>query len=218
MMFEKLYLFLIRYRQVELPGIGVVSLQIQPAKTKFIDREVLPPAYFFQFSTREKSTTSKLSGWIAHAWNISETDADSRFNDFISGIRRQLQEGKEVVWAGVGKFSKDLMNEIKFEPQKRALAFQQPVIAEKVIRENARHAVLVGEREKTASEYSEIIEESAEVTTPRTNWWIWPTALIILSLIFIGWYFSENGVRASSSSNTEKSIPKEAPPAFYFSK
>jgi nucleoid DNA-binding protein len=216
-MLETLYLFLIRHKQIELPEIGVVSVHIQSAKTKFIDREVLPPGYSFAFSSRVPHATNKLTGWIAHALDISETEAISRFNNFIYEIKMQLQDGKEVVWKGVGKFSKDLMNEIKFEPQKRAFAFQQPVIAEKVIRENAKHAVLVGEREKTASEYSEIIEEREEPTT-RSNWWIWPVALIVLSLIFIGWYFSENGIKASSSSNTERSTPKTAPSGFYYSK
>jgi len=218
MMFEPLYLFLIRYKQIELPEIGVVSVQTQSARTRFIDREVLPPGYSFTFSSGTQPSTNKLNSWISHALDISETEAISRFNNFIYEIKRQLQDGKEVVWKGVGKFSKGLMNEIEFEPQKREFAFQQPVIAEKVIRENAKHAVLVGEREKTASEYSEILEEREEVTTSRTNWWIWPVALIVLSLIFIGWYFSENGVKASSSSNTERSTPKAAPSGFYYSK
>ena len=217
-MFEPLYLFLIRYKQIELPDIGVVRVQTQPARIKFIDREVLPPVSSFTFSSKVQGPPNKLTNWVAHSLNISETEADSRLNHFINDIKNQLQDGKEVVWKGVGKFSKDLMNEIKFEPQEKTFGFQQAVIAEKVIRENARHAVLVGEREKTAAEYSEIIEERENVILSKTNWWIWPVALIVLSLIFIGWYFSENGIRGSSSSSNEKSTPKAAPSGFYYSK
>jgi hypothetical protein len=213
-MFEMLYLFLIRHKQICLPEIGLISLQIQSAKKKFIDREVLPPVYFFTLSPANQPVANKLFTWLSHALGISETEAIARFNDFAFEIKKQLQDGKEVIWKGVGKFSKGLMNEIEFESEKKELSFQQAVVAEKVIREHARHTMLVGEKEKTGSEYSEIIEETKEVTLSRPNWWIWPVALIVLSLIFIGWYFSENGIRPSSSSNTEKLIPKDAPPGF----
>ena len=217
-MFQTLYLFLIRHKQISLPGIGVISLQLQTAKTKFIDHEVLPPGYSFAFSSKDQSSTQKLPDWIAHAQGISETEANDRFKEFVDEIKKQLQDGKEIIWTGVGKLSKGLMNEIEFEPEKKELAFLQPVIAEKVIREHARHVVVVGEREKTASEYAVIIKESEEPISLRANWWIWPVALIILSLIFIGWYFSENGVTVSSTSNVEKFTVREAPSGFYFSR
>ena len=150
--------------------------------------------------------------------NISESEAIQRFNSFVAGLTSQLQDGKTISWLGVGKFSKGLMNEIEFESEETAFAFQQPVVAEKVIRENAKHVVVVGEREKTGSNIAEVLAEPEELKTNRTTWWVWPVILIVLSLFFIAWYFSENGVRASSSSNTEKSIPNEAPQGFNFSK
>ena len=110
------------------------------------------------------------------------------------------------------------MNEIEFEPEKKVPVFQQPVAAEKLTREHAKHVVVVGERERTGSDISEIMAEPKEQVNRRSTWWIWPAALIFLSIIFIAWYFSENGANASSTSNTEKSTPNEAPSGFYFSK
>jgi len=217
-MFQTLYLFLIRHKQISLPGIGVISLQPISAKIKFIDREVSSPGYSFAFSPQDRPSTHKLSSWIAHALGTSETEANDRFNEFVDEMKKQLQEGKEIIWSGVGKMSKGLMNEIEFSPEIKKLAFQQPVVAEKVIREHARHVVVVGGREKTASEYAEIIDQTEEGTVARSNWWIWPVALIVLSLIFIGWHFSENGVNVSSTSNVEKFTIQEAPPGFYFSR
>jgi hypothetical protein len=214
-MFETLYLFLARYKQLCLPGIGVVSLEITPAKTKFVDRAVLPPEYSFRFSPAGQPPGNKLFHWIAYHLDISESEASAKFNEFISDVKNQLEDGKKVFWQGVGNFSKGLMNEIEFESVKNDFLFQQPVLAEKVIRENAKHVVVVGEREKTGSDISEILAEP-EVPGTKTVWWIWPVVLIVLSLFFIGWYFSENGVKASSSSNTEKSVPKDAPQGFNF--
>lgn len=216
-MFETLYLFLLRNKQVCLPEIGVINLKIESAKTKFIDREVLPPVYSFSLSQSNTIVSNKLFAWLSTAFNVSETEAIARFNDFVFELKKQLQEGRTVSWNGVGKFSKGLMNEIEFVAEKRSLSFQQPVVAEKVIREHAKHLVVVGEREKTASDISEIMTGD-EIETPRSNWWIWPVALIVLSLIFLGWYFSENGVNASSTSNTNQTTPQEAPAGFYFEK
>jgi hypothetical protein len=218
MMFETLYFFLLRHKQISLPEIGVVSLEIHSAKIKFIDRQVLPPVLSFGFSPVTKPVGNRIFSWLSHHLAITHEEAKDRFAGFISDLKKQLQEGKEIIWRGVGKFSKGLMNEVVFEPEKKLLAFQEPVVAEKVIRENVKHVVVVGEREKTGSDISEIMAEQEETIVTTNNWWIWPVALIVLSLIFLAWYFSENGIRASSSSNTEKSVPKEPPPGFYFSK
>ncbi len=218
MMFETLYHYLIRYKQISLPEIGLIMVQTRSAKTKFIDRSVLPPEYYFTVKTTNQPPANRLFTWLAAALGISETEAIARFNEFAYEIKKQLQEGKEVVWKGVGKFRKGLMNEIEFNSEYPELAFHQPVHAEKVIREHARHLVVVGEREKIASDISEIMAKPEEAARPGGAWWTWPVVLVVLSLFFIGWYFSENGVNVSSSSNTETFTPKEAPSGFYFSK
>ena len=37
----------------------------------------------------------------------------------------------------------------------------------------------------------------------RNLWWIFPLTLILLSLVFISWYFSKYGIESSSVRNTQ---------------
>src|SRR4030095_11046666 len=120
-MYEVLYRFLVRYKSLDLPGIGTIALQTQPARSEFVDRSFAPPKYSFLFEKRERIPSEKLFSWIALHLNITESEAVIRFNDFIFDLNRQLKEGKEISWDHVGRFQKEITGEIKFEGANRGL-------------------------------------------------------------------------------------------------
>ena len=208
-MFDSLYRYLIKYKQLSLPGIGTLALQVQPARSEFVDRTFLPPHYSFVFETGKETTSRKLFSWLAQVFNTTERAAVIRFNDFLFGIKKEMDSGKEINWPRVGKFQKTVTGEIGFEADEKELIFQQPVIAEKVIRENHAHTMLVGEMEKTSFQMTEFLSTPAPVEVKRSYWWVWPLAIIILALMFMGWYFSEHGINADSTGNNKKIVPAE---------
>jgi hypothetical protein len=207
-MYESLYRFLIKYKKVDLPGIGAIALQTQSAQSEFVSRSFLPPAYFFTLEKERDIPLGKLFSWIAADNNISENEAADQFNDFISDLKKELEAGKKITWSGVGIFQKEPAGEIKFEGNKKELPFLEPVIAKKVIRENAEHTMLVGEVEKTSTQMTEILSGDTVIKEKRAAWWLWPLAAIIVILIFLGWYFSQHGISSSSTGNNHKiSVP-----------
>lgn len=194
-MFELLYRFLIKHKEVSLPGIGTLSLQMQPAQSEFVNRTFIPRTHLFVFEQQREIQSRKLFSWLAYVCGISEREAVIKLNDFVFDLKRQIESGKEVIWQGVGKLKRGLAGEIKFtnEPSQ---VLQQPVIAGKVIRENAAHTMLVGEEETTTVEMSEFLNQSQR---RFTQWWIIPLAIIILIIMFLGWYFSEYGLTVASN-------------------
>lgn len=202
-MYEALYRFLIRYKKIDLPGIGAIALQMRSSRSEFVNRSFLPPAYFFSLEKSKEKTSRKLFSWLAADFSLTEREAVVKFNDFLFDMQKQLETGREIAWDGVGVFKKQPTGEIAFTSFKNNLPFLEEVIAEKVIRENAEHTMLVGEYEKTSTQMTEILSGDV-VAKHKSYWWVWPLAAILVMLIFLGWYFSEHGISSSATGNNHK--------------
>ena len=220
-MYELLYKFLVKYKTIDLPGIGTFALRVQPAQSRFVDQTFSPPKYYIAFEhdrivadvdmherdtvMRKRITPSrKLFSWIAANYGLTEREAVIRFNDFLFELRSELDGGKKIIWSGIGTFEKNMSGEIKFNADKDRLSWLRPTIAKKVIRENAEHTMLVGETEKTSVQMSEILLNPRSVKDKRAYWWVWPLAVIIAIFIFLGWYFSEHGFSGNATGNSHK--------------
>jgi hypothetical protein len=211
-MYEALYRYLIKYRKVDLPGIGVLVLQTQPAKAEIASHSFLPPAYSVALDKGDGMPSEKLFSWLAFNFNVTEHEAVIRFSDFIFNLSRQLKEGKEIQWHGVGTLQKEFSGEIKLTPDKKGFPWLKEVIAEKVTRQNAEHTMLVGEAEKTSTEMYKLLQHNEK--NPLHYWWTWPLAIILLAIIFLGWHFSEKNP-AGATGNNHKISPAEAPVGYY---
>jgi hypothetical protein len=213
-MYEALYRYVIKYGKVDLPGLGAVALQRQAAASEFVNHSFSPPQYRFHFERSEDVPPEKLFSWIASLFHITEQEAVIRFNEFLYDVNRQLKEGKQIQWPGVGSLQKEFSGEIHFVSELKTTAGLDDVRARKVTRQNAEHTMLVGEREKTSSQMKELLLGGEK--DGRDYWWVWPLAAAIALLIFLGWYFSENG-SSGASANHHHISPSEAPSGYKLS-
>lgn len=213
-MHESLYRFLIKYKEIALPGIGTITLRVQPAESEFVNRSFLPPKYSFVFEKGKENSSKKLFSWLSASCHITEREAVIRFNNFVFDWRKGLEAGKKITWTGVGSLRKNLSGEIQFDTASREFAFQEEVIAQKVLRENAEHTMLVGEREKTSTEMTEFLLHPPIIEKKANHWWVWPLAIILMTIMFLGWYFSEKGISGTSTGNNHRISPEEAPASY----
>ena len=211
MMYTALYQYLISHQQLSVPGTGTFLLERKPAKHVFSNKRINPPVYSFALQPTESTSSKKFFNWLANTLHISDQDAALRFNDFVIDVKNQINNGGVIDWNGVGVLSKGLAGEIKFRPAETELIFEEPVAAEKVIRQNAEHMVRVGEDNKTSAEMVEMLNQPDE---KKMYWWAYALSLALLSIIFLGWYFSEYGVDVSSTDNKAITTPMEAGPSY----
>jgi hypothetical protein len=199
-MYPELYRYFIQHKNLSLPGIGNFVLERKPAEADFINKCIHPPLFSISLQADDAKPSSKFYLWLAAAFNISEREAIIRFNDFVFDLKKQINEGAKIEWSGMGIISKGLGDNIRFvnEELKPVL---QPVFAEKLIREKAEHAVLVGERERTSAEMTELLSNPAKQVN---YWWVLPLSIALLAIMFIGWYLSGKGLSPSSSGNCTK--------------
>lgn len=206
MMYAELYQYLILHKQLSVPGIGTFLLERKPAESDFLNKQVKPQSFCMVLQQVADSPRSGFYKWLGNALGISDRDAVIRFNDFIFEAKKQISNGDIVNWNGVGTISKGLAGEIKFSPAE-IITGEEPVSAEKVIREKAEHMVRVGEDERSSSEMA------AALTKPvikRFYWWIPALIIFVLAVGFISWYFYTNGFDVTSTGNTIKLMPSEA--------
>ena len=205
-MYETLYQYFIQHKKLSVPGVGTFLLVRNPSETDFINKQIKPSYYSVTLQPSSVSPSIFFFKWLAGALHISDRDAIIRFNDLVFDIKKKIADGNSIEWRGVGSISKDLAGGLIFAPAVRS-ELENPVVAEKVIREKAEHMVRVGEDQKTSAEMTELLNQPV---VKKSRWWI--TALVtgLLALLFIVWYFYEHGVDVSSTANNTKLVPMDA--------
>lgn len=202
-MYVELYQFLIQHKQLSLPGIGTLILQKESAGSDIASRKINPPSY--SLTLRDSVSSSKnFFIWLAEVFHVTERDAIIRFNDFVYEMRNQINGGNTIAWNGVGSLKRGAGGEIEFSPFVKGLSFEQPIKAEKIIREKAEHLVRVGEDERTSTQMVEWLSQSNKKRFP---WWAYALIIGLLSVMFLGWYFSEHGLKVSSTANQKSFTP-----------
>ena len=208
-MHKELYQYFLLHRELQLPGIGTFLLERQPAEIDIANREIVAPVYTVALHHGNVSSSRKLYQWLASVYKTGESDAVVQFNDFVFETRKKILDGQRLEWSGFGTLSRGLAGEIRFEPSEiRSFASSLPAI--KVLRGNAEHVVRVGEQERTAAGIVNVYQ--AEEPSPASNRiWILIVLLIIAAIVFIGYYFSVNGVAPASAGS--RSAVRPAVPA-----
>lgn len=202
-MYAELYQYLLQHKKLSVPGIGTFLLNRQPAVSDFPNRQIHAPSYSISLSSDVQPVSTQLYNWLGAVAGTTSRDAVVRFNDFSFDLKNKINDGDEIDWTGVGTLSKGLAGDVKFIPHTPSVT-EEPVTAEKVIREKAEHMVRVGEEQKTSEEMTALLtkEESS-----KSYWWVWAAAIALLALLFIGWHFSEHGLDVDAVGNGAKFIP-----------
>jgi hypothetical protein len=159
-----------------LPGIGKLSLVTSPASSDFSSKHIMAPIQQIVFTPG--SADEKL------------------FNEFsaISELmKNKLDEEGVVDLVGIGVFTKNDLGDIKFTPVLLDENIEAPVTAIRVIREHSQHTMLVGDRETTNTEMTELLNVDEPA---KDKWWIWAIVLGAAGLLLLAIYLSQYGINA----------------------
>src|SRR5206468_9132257 len=110
--------------------------------------------------------------------------------------------GEETIWSGVGIFKKDVGGDIVFEPYAPPYELFPPVKAERIIRADATHSILVGDKEKTNYEMTELLND--ETYVEKESWWIYALILAAIGLSILFFHLYSNNMRWGVTGNQQK--------------
>ncbi len=193
------YLFL--HKSIPVPGLGTICMESQAANIDASTRSIQPPVYKFRFDKFSDSPDKDLFNYLSAQQNISDYEALRQYNDFAYSLRDRLNYFREAPWEGLGILKKDDMGEIHFETSIVNPFFLQPVPAEKVVRANAKHMLLVGDRERSNSEMSNWFAE--EPVHGNRLWWLVALLVGLAAVFVIMMHFSTNGWKVESTGNQQ---------------
>jgi CCDC81-like prokaryotic HU domain 1 len=179
--------FLTLNHHLALPGIGNFIVEIIPAHIDIANRTILPSSTEIKFSNEKLPAEKFFFNFLARELSTDELQAVRMFTDFTSHLQSDLQENKPVVLKGIGELKKETTNVINF--QSEILPQYYPALtAERVIRKNATHTIMVGEQEKTSDEMQTALNLQEEFIREE-RWWIPAAILAAIGILGIAYYY-----------------------------
>lgn len=182
---DLLYHYFIQRKSLSLPGIGTFDMHRISAQTDFTNRKILPPSFTIGYNSHEDAPGNDLFDYVARRNSIPEWEAIRMVNDFAASLRARLNNGEAVEWEGMGLLRQDLGREIQFEPARISYPFIPQVGAQRIIRQSASHAVLVGDRERSREEMTDFLATEGGEFRVRAGWWNLAAVIAAIAVLLI---------------------------------
>jgi len=152
-MYQYIHKYFALHKTVSLPGIGSFTVETQPAKLDFIEKSLHAPLYHIRYNKYDKADEN-FYAFLSRETGVDETDAYGNFNNFLQQLKEQLDTDHLVMLEGIGTLTKNALG-YSFVGDETVQKYFPNATAEKIIREDAEHKVMVGETERTSTEMHE---------------------------------------------------------------
>jgi hypothetical protein len=184
--------YLFQNKTCPLPGLGTLSVTKTTASSDFLNKLITGPQQNINFENAE-SDASNLLDYIALKTNTTVLKAIENLGQFCSNLKMAALINNPATVDGVGNFFTDTEGKINFKPQSVASFFQPTVQAAWVIHSEAKHNILVGDKETTNTVMTEYFNEE-EAVVKKDRWWIWAIILFVIALLALLFYVNAAGI------------------------
>ena len=200
-MYEVLNKYLYQHKSISIPGLGSLVAETIPAVSDFANKQLLPVQYKFRFDKYSDAPDREFFVYLSQKKNIPDFEAIKLYNEFAFDLRNRIPSNEGAVWQGIGVFKKDFGGEIVFEPYASPYEFYPPVKAERIIRSDATHSILVGDKEKTNYEMTELLSDGTYVE--KESWWIYALILAAIGLSILFFHLYSNNMKWGVTGNQQ---------------
>jgi hypothetical protein len=185
--------YLLQYKKVSIPHIGTFELVQQPPQLQVAEKLVTAPSFTTRF-TRADNVPEQQFKLLASTTQYEQVRLQQDLLSFGEKLRSKIKR-ESFQWSGFGTL-RYRPGELVFEPENLMLESLQAVPASKVIRQNAQHQVLVGDREMTSQQASDTL---IRTEGKRSLWVVTGWIVFILALAAIVFILYRNGFQTSAS-------------------
>ncbi|MCP9751394.1 hypothetical protein [Ferruginibacter sp. HRS2-29] len=193
--------YLFQHKHCPLPGIGSLIVKEHPAHVQPGERTITAPKPFIGLF-RQDFSAAGLIRYIAVEKGTSEEEAQASLKQYCRNLKF-MGAHEEIVLPSAGRFSVSQDGNILFSAEEMPPVYSLPVNAEKVIRPNDPHSMLVGDTETTNTVMTEFYSD--EQGAPADRWWIWAIVLTVLAAAAIFFHYQGSGANGSGG-NGQKVI------------
>jgi hypothetical protein len=197
--------YLLQHKSINIPEVGSIYIQNKAAITDFVNKQLFPTSFTYRYDKYADTPENGFYQYIATKKGISEEEATEWYNGFAANIRSKIKSDGYYEWEGIGVFKKDISGDLVFEEKHKLLPILPPVPATRVIRKDAKHAILVGDKEKTNLQMSEMLQDPEPVEpVRRERWWIYAVVLFAIGLLILLFHFYNTGFRWGAAGNQQR--------------
>src|SRR5450631_1164790 len=201
-MYEVLNKYLFQHKSISIPGLGSLVAETIPAVSDFANKQLLPVQFKFRFDKYSDAPDREFFVYLSQKRNIPDFEAIKWYNEFSLDLRNKIRSDEEVVWQGIGVFKKDFGGDVVFEAYAQPYDLYPAVKAERIIRSDAKHSILVGDKEKTNYEMTEFLSD--HVYVEKESWWIYALILAAIGLSILFFHFYSNNMKWGFTGNQQK--------------
>lgn len=200
--------YLFGQKHCVLPGLGVLRISEKQAALLTPEKKIMAPVPFIEFYQKEEEARGMIR-FVAAAHHLSEHHALSALTSFAQEVM-QMPKGGEKRINGVGRFIMIGQGEVGFEQETLHPVFLPSVNAERVIRKDIAHQMLVGDRETTTVAMNEHLSQSRSLV--KDLYWLWVVIISLLAALGILYFILEGG--GSGLGNTKRIHPSDEPATY----
>lgn len=190
-MLDHLTNYLLEYKTVTVPNVGTLHLVQESPRLNIAEKRIDPPFYTVEIKEEEAPSDHQLNYLRSFAVNDALA---TKLELFGNSLQQKIKDGG-FDWKGLGL--------IKSDTQRLSLdvAALQPIVAEKVIRQDARHTVLVGDREVVSANLSEhnadaFVSKKKRDVSVTVGWILLLLSVLAIALVL---YLGKLAANASGS-------------------
>lgn len=150
-----------------LPGIGELQFNAKSATFSQSEQTMIPPVADVAL-VRRNVDEAPLIEFISIHSNLSPDICRGLLRNWCNNVLNM--ESGEKHLSGLGSFYVDTAGRLQFRAQPLHSALLPEVSANRVIRREVNHQILVGDRESTSVQMTEYFQETTKIR--RQRWWI----------------------------------------------
>lgn len=189
-----MYKYLMQHQQVCIPGIGIFYKQRTAAHLDFSNKVFQPPAYTILFREEPVKADKDFYSFLSNEQGVNEVEAIRHFQDFAYRFKEHLSQFSQTDLPGLGVMHKGSDGALLFTPGHLLANYFPATPAERIVRKQSEHTMLVGDNETTNTQMQERLDE--DQTESKSWWWIGAIVLGVLAIIAIVYYYMQHdGIR-----------------------
>jgi nucleoid DNA-binding protein len=197
--------YLLQKSSISIPGLGTIYVERSPARSDFINKQLLPPSYHFRFDKYFDAPGKEFFTYLASKKNIEDYEAIKVYNEWAHSLRNNIGTDQSVTLDGIGMLKRDLAGDVLFEAVAAPETYNISVPAKRLVRTNVKHTMIVGDREVSNVEMTDYLHD--EVHKEKTSWWIYALIIAAVALTAILFHYFRSG-NAAPFGNHQTIQPK----------
>ncbi|PHN00973.1 HU domain-containing protein [Flavilitoribacter nigricans] len=198
---------------VNIPGLGGLVTEYQPAQIDHVQAKILPPARDVTLNTNLPIDDGLLTQRVADAHQLSGLEAEQVIRDYVESLQDALNSGEIIAIEGVGRLYKNHSGELHLMSDHNnfdTAAYGLPAVTSPVIqRQEIKPATAV-----VAPATAATTKDGADTWTVISDWfqqnlWIVVSAAMVVFVVTVWLLFFNDTQDPTSGLSEVKELPED---------